>query len=110
MRLRGGMVYIVNTSSSIFHSEALGERADIHTGGMDLKFPHHDNEIAQAEVTNGQIQYNFHIRSIKGKPVYVGVIAHLIHCLPCMIIESGMVANYMLCKPKMHHTEPHLCS
>ncbi len=24
--------------------------ADIHTGGVDLKFPHHDNEIAQAEV------------------------------------------------------------
>ena len=23
---------------------------DIHTGGVDLKFPHHDNEIAQAEV------------------------------------------------------------
>ena len=23
---------------------------DIHTGGADLKFPHHDNEIAQAEV------------------------------------------------------------
>ena len=24
---------------------------DIHTGGVDLKFPHHDNEIAQAEVS-----------------------------------------------------------
>jgi cysteinyl-tRNA synthetase len=23
---------------------------DIHTGGADLKFPHHDNELAQAEV------------------------------------------------------------
>ena len=31
-------------------SDILGERADIHTGGVDLKFPHHDNEIAQAEV------------------------------------------------------------
>ena len=25
---------------------------DIHTGGVDLKFPHHDNEIAQAEVNS----------------------------------------------------------
>lgn len=28
----------------------LGQTLDIHTGGIDLKFPHHDNEIAQAEV------------------------------------------------------------
>eukprot|EP00731_Ephydatia_muelleri_P009012 Em0004g1350a len=34
---------------SVMACDILGERADIHTGGMDLKFPHHDNEIAQAE-------------------------------------------------------------
>lgn len=34
----------------LFSSAILGSRADIHTGGVDLKFPHHDNEIAQAEV------------------------------------------------------------
>ena len=28
----------------------VGESMDIHTGGVDLKFPHHDNELAQAEV------------------------------------------------------------
>ena len=27
----------------------LGEEFDIHGGGLDLKFPHHENEIAQAE-------------------------------------------------------------
>lgn len=31
-------------------SSILGETLDIHTGGIDLRFPHHDNEIAQAEV------------------------------------------------------------
>lgn len=30
-------------------SEIFGENLDIHTGGCDLKFPHHDNEIAQTE-------------------------------------------------------------
>lgn len=30
----------------------LGQTLDIHTGGIDLRFPHHDNEIAQAEVIN----------------------------------------------------------
>ena len=27
-----------------------GSQMDIHSGGIDLKFPHHDNEIAQSEV------------------------------------------------------------
>ena len=33
-----------------FCSDVLGSSIDIHTGGVDLKFPHHDNELAQAEV------------------------------------------------------------
>ena len=28
-------------------SELIGSRIDIHTGGVDLRFPHHDNELAQ---------------------------------------------------------------
>lgn len=32
----------------------LGDTIDIHCGGMDLKFPHHENEIAQAEGYTGQ--------------------------------------------------------
>ena len=31
-------------------SAILGPSFDIHTGGVDLKFPHHDNELAQSEV------------------------------------------------------------
>ena len=30
-------------------SDVHGDTLDIHTGGEDLKFPHHDNEIAQCE-------------------------------------------------------------
>lgn len=37
----------------------LGEKFDIHGGGMDLKFPHHECEIAQAEVCNGQNPVNY---------------------------------------------------
>lgn len=33
--------------------EALGKTIDIHTGGVDLIFPHHTNEIAQSETANG---------------------------------------------------------
>lgn len=35
---------------SVMASAICGGQIDIHTGGVDLKFPHHDNEIAQAEV------------------------------------------------------------
>jgi len=31
-------------------SEILGDNMDIHSGGIDLAFPHHDNELAQSEV------------------------------------------------------------
>jgi len=34
---------------SVMASAILGQSIDIHTGGVDLKFPHHDNELAQAE-------------------------------------------------------------
>ena len=30
-------------------SAIIGDKMDIHTGGRDLRFPHHDNELAQAE-------------------------------------------------------------
>ena len=32
----------------------LGESFDIHTGGVDLIFPHHENEIAQSEAATGK--------------------------------------------------------
>jgi cysteinyl-tRNA synthetase len=32
----------------------LGETLDIHTGGVDLAFPHHENEIAQSEAATGR--------------------------------------------------------
>lgn len=33
----------------------LGQPFDIHTGGVDLKFPHHENEIAQSTAANGDL-------------------------------------------------------
>lgn len=37
----------------------LGKHLDIHTGGVDLIFPHHENEIAQTEATTGEKFVNF---------------------------------------------------
>jgi cysteinyl-tRNA synthetase len=40
----------------------LGDTIDIHTGGVDLSFPHHENEIAQSESANGKpfVRYWLH--------------------------------------------------
>jgi len=38
---------------SAMSMDALGESFDIHAGGSDLKFPHHENEIAQSESATG---------------------------------------------------------
>jgi cysteinyl-tRNA synthetase len=37
----------------------LGETIDIHAGGQDLIFPHHENEIAQSECTHGKQFVNY---------------------------------------------------
>lgn len=37
----------------------LGSQIDIHTGGVDNKFPHHENEIAQSEAATGEKFVNF---------------------------------------------------
>ncbi|MCP8618067.1 cysteine--tRNA ligase [Salirhabdus salicampi] len=37
----------------------LGETIDIHAGGQDLSFPHHENEIAQSESLNGKTFANY---------------------------------------------------
>lgn len=37
----------------------LGDHFDIHGGGMDLKFPHHENEIAQSEAATGHPFVNY---------------------------------------------------
>ena len=39
---------------SCMAKKLLGETIDIHAGGMDLKFPHHENEIAQSEALTGK--------------------------------------------------------
>lgn len=46
---------------SVMSQEYLGETLDIHAGGIDLVFPHHENEIAQSEGYTGKKFVNFFI-------------------------------------------------
>ena len=44
---------------SAMASRHLGDHIDIHAGGMDLIFPHHENEIAQSEAVSGPQLSNY---------------------------------------------------
>ncbi|KJZ12438.1 cysteinyl-tRNA synthetase [Marinomonas sp. S3726] len=44
---------------SAMSTSCLGPHFDIHGGGPDLKFPHHENEIAQSECANGTDYVNY---------------------------------------------------
>ena len=49
---------------SVMAMEELGETFDLHAGGEDLIFPHHENEIAQSEALTGKpfVHFWFHVR------------------------------------------------
>ena len=55
----------------------LGETFDIHTGGLDNRFPHHENEIAQSEAATGKKFVNYWMHSeflnIKGMEMHKSV-------------------------------------
>ncbi|MFA4966619.1 MAG: cysteine--tRNA ligase [Candidatus Margulisiibacteriota bacterium] len=42
---------------SVMSVKYLGEQFDIHGGGLDLQFPHHENEIAQTEALTGKVPW-----------------------------------------------------
>jgi cysteinyl-tRNA synthetase len=68
----------------------LGKSFDIHTGGMDLRFPHHENEIAQSEAATGEKFVNYWLHSgflmIRGEEMHksVGNVVYLRD-----LVESG---------------------
>ena len=48
---------------SVMSNEILGKHFDIHGGGQDLQFPHHENEIAQSEAANDCEMANYWIHN-----------------------------------------------
>ena len=48
---------------TVMSTKYLGETFDIHGGGMDLKFPHHECEIAQATAAHGKVPVNYWVHS-----------------------------------------------
>ena len=48
---------------SVMSRRYLGDTIDIHSGGQDLIFPHHENEIAQSEARSGKPFANFWVHN-----------------------------------------------
>ncbi len=48
---------------SVMSNQILGQHFDIHGGGQDLQFPHHENEIAQSEAANDCQMANYWIHN-----------------------------------------------
>lgn len=48
---------------SCMAKDILGDTIDIHAGGMDLSFPHHENEVAQSEALTGKTFANYWLHS-----------------------------------------------
>ena len=75
---------------SVMSTDLLGSSIDIHGGGLDLVFPHHENEIAQSEAANpgqGQfVKYWLHNGMIEVKDEK-------------MSKSSGLKENWILKKP-----------
>ena len=48
-----------HTECVVMINDLFGDKIDIHGGGIDLKFPHHENEIAQSEALNNNNLANY---------------------------------------------------
>jgi len=52
-----------HTECVVLSNQYLGTHRDIHAGGNDLVFPHHENEIAQAEASSGEAFFRFWVHN-----------------------------------------------
>ncbi|HEU5370363.1 MAG TPA: DALR domain-containing protein [Ktedonobacterales bacterium] len=83
--------------------DTLGEKIDIHGGGSDLIFPHHENEIAQSEAATGTVpfsKYWVHIGMLnlgEGKMAHSGMFIPLKEMLrkyPAPVIRLYLVSHH----------------
>ncbi len=83
--------------------DTLGEKIDIHGGGADLIFPHHENEIAQSEAATGATpfaKYWVHIGMLnlgEGKMAHSGAfipLSEMLNKYPAPVIRLYLVSHH----------------
>jgi len=84
---------------SAMSTKLLGETLDIHGGGLDLQFPHHENELAQSESYTGKpfARYWMHNGLLKmGKSKMAGSVGNVINVADALKHVSGEVLRFFL--------------
>jgi cysteinyl-tRNA synthetase len=87
--------------------EHLGETIDIHGGGLDLQFPHHENELAQSESFTGRpfVHYWMHNGLLKmGSGKMAGSIGNVLNVADALQHVSGEVLRFFILQT--HYRSP----
>ncbi|HEX4129647.1 MAG TPA: cysteine--tRNA ligase [Pirellulales bacterium] len=86
-------------SLKVLKDLGLGETLDIHGGGLDLQFPHHENELAQSESHTGKTfaKYWMHNGLLKmGKGKMAGSVGNVINVADALKKVSGEVLRFFV--------------
>ena len=91
---------------SVMSVKNLGQPFDIHTGGVDLIFPHHENEIAQSTAGDQPVEYaNFFIHNehllVNGAKMSKS--AHNFYTLPDLVERSFSPLDFRLLVLQSHY-------
>jgi cysteinyl-tRNA synthetase len=84
---------------SAMSTKLLGDTLDIHGGGLDLQFPHHENELAQSESYTGKpfARYWMHNGLLRmGKGKMAGSVGNVINVTDALQHVSGEVLRFFL--------------
>ena len=86
----------------------LGDRLDIHTGGPDNKFPHHECEIAQSECVTGQpfVGYWLHCGRLEIGGQKMSKRAGALFTIPQLLEQGYTGADIRLCLLRQHYRSP----
>ena len=91
---------------SVMSVKNLGQPFDIHTGGVDLIFPHHENEIAQSTAGNQPTEYaNFfvHNEHLLVDGAKMSKSAHNFYTLPDLVERSFSPLDFRLLVLQSHY-------
>ncbi|HZV08078.1 MAG TPA: cysteine--tRNA ligase [Gemmataceae bacterium] len=84
---------------SAMSMKLLGKTLDIHGGGLDLQFPHHENELAQSESFTGQTfsRYWMHNGLLKmGQTKMAGSIGNVVNIVDLLQRHSAETVRFLL--------------
>jgi cysteinyl-tRNA synthetase len=111
---------------SAMSMKLLGQTLDVHGGGLDLKFPHHENELAQSESYTGRpfARYWMHNGLLTmGKSKMAGSVGNVLNVADALKQVSGEVLRFFLISthyrspidlgdfdPQKHETPPGLAN